>query len=153
MSAKRMTKTDSGSNLSSILNNLEDKTTRKVIFYGSRKSGGSWTDGSAITWPLMAALVEDSEGNLGVYDGVFLTASSHHRYLEVQQVLDAALEAGAGKVYFAPEPIPFTSHETAAVAADVMLSVQIKEFDQVSRVQYFKLLSNMNERQFAEMNE
>ncbi|MBA1203562.1 MULTISPECIES: hypothetical protein [Pseudomonas] len=151
MSATRMT--NRGSHLSSILKHLEEAATRKVIFFATPKSGGSWTDGAENTWPLMAALVEDSGGNYSVYDGVFLTVASPHRYAEVEQVMDAALKADPGKVYYAPEPIPFTSQMSEAAAADVMLSVQIKEFNQVSRVQFFKLLSNMSERQFAEMNE
>lgn len=147
--ANRKTCTDSASNEAALLQVFATNTFRKVIFFASPDTGGSRKDGYETNWPLMAVLVEDQSGELDVYDGDFLTATRYPRYLEVKAVLDAA-QASNGNVFYATAPLPFTSGKGANAAALDMLSVQTDVFDQSTRANYFKLLSRLTEKQYAQ---
>ncbi|KXK67606.1 hypothetical protein BC89_30525 [Pseudomonas monteilii] len=147
--ANRKTCTDSASNEAALLEVFANNTFRRVIFFASPDEGGSRSDGSESNWPLMAVLVEDQAGDLGVYDGDFLTATRYPRYLEVKTVLDAA-QASKGTVLYAKAPLPFTSGKSPEAAAQDMLSVQTDVFDQSTRANYFKLLSRLTEKQYAQ---
>jgi hypothetical protein len=149
--AVRKTHADSASNEKAILEVFANNSFRQVIFFASPDKGGALTDGTFKNWPLMAVLVEDSQGDYHVYDGVFLTATRYERYREVKAVLDAA-EASGGTVLFATQPLPFTSGKGANEAAADMLSVQTDVFDTSTRATYFKLLSRMPEKLIADTN-
>ncbi|POH71561.1 hypothetical protein [Arthrobacter glacialis] len=144
--ANRKTCTDSASNEAALLQVFATNTFRKVIFFASPDTGGSRN------WPLMAVLVEDQSGELDVYDGDFLTATRYPRYLEVKAVLDAA-QASNGNVFYATAPLPFTSGKGEDAAALDMLSVQTDVFDRSTRANYFKLLSRLSEKQYAQTYE
>lgn len=150
MTAIRKTCQASNDNERALLDVFASNNYQQVIFFASPQQGGSSSDGPDTNWPLMSALILDHQGDYTVYDGVFLHASRHNRYSEVKAVLDAAMAADAGDVFFAPDILPFTSHMSANGAASAMLSVRLEVLDQASRAEYFKLLSpTMTESMFA----
>lgn len=151
MTAIRKTAETSNDNERALLDVFASNNYQQVIFFASPQDGGSSTDGPNTNWPLMSALVLDHQGNYTIFDGVFLHASRHNRYSEVKAVLDAAMEAEVGDVFFAPDILPFTSHMSENGAAAAMLSVRLEMLDQESRAKYFQLLSpSMTEAMFAQ---
>lgn len=152
--ATRKTHSDTVSNQKALLDVLANNTYRQVILFASPNVGGSLlNDGPDINWPLMAALVETAQGELEVYDGVFLTAARYPRYQEVKSVLDAAETASNGNVMYATAPLPFTSSKSADDAASDMRSAKTDIFNKSTRAKFFKLLSRLTEEQYAKLVE
>lgn len=123
----------------------------KVTFFASTEEGGDFKDLPDKNWPLMSVLVELKNLDAIVFDGVFLFSTRHSAYLDVKKVLDAAVAASTnGRIFYAPERLPFTSGKDENVAAADMRALHTKQFDAVSRPHYFKLLSpSMTEQDFA----
>jgi len=137
----RFEKTSTANNASALIAGFTEGQFRKVIFYGTAESGGSAKDGHVSNWPLMAVYAEHTNGDVTVYDGLFLTAARDNRYSEVAGVLDAALMPSSCKVYFGSKPLDFTSGMQPDAAAELMLHQPQLPLDSNSRAQYFKLLS------------
>ena len=104
------------------------------------------SDGPDSNLPLLVALTEAVDGDLCVYDGLFLTAARHPRYLEVREVLDAAEHSA--KVYFAGTRAPFTSRLSPAEACEKLRGIEAKmRLTASTRANFFRLLSNLTEAQ------
>ncbi len=104
--------------------------------------------------PLMCALVELEIPHFGkqyiVFDGHFLTATRHPRYLDVRAVLNEA--ELADNCFFSKSPAPFTANRSAPEAAKMLLDLgNIQPLNKETRQIYFSLLSpHLTEAQYQE---
>ena len=109
---------------------LESSGLQKVVFFWSPEEGGSATDGAAVVFPLMSAVVvrngADGETEYEVFDGNFLKAGGGHASLsDMQRVLDKAEGLRFGKAEYGCAVLPFTSHLTPSDAVAKMLDPKL----------------------------
>ncbi|WP_431229171.1 hypothetical protein [Burkholderia contaminans] len=153
MAATRWNNGNTGQNAQGLIDAINDPNIATVtLFAGPTSKDASYTqsDGPDTNLPLLSALAHSSSGNATVFDGVFLTAARKPRYLEVRDVLDAAV--ASGKVYFAASRAPFTSAQTPADAMRTLSAVSPAErLTSANRAEFFRLLSGVTEARFAEL--
>ncbi|TCV51486.1 hypothetical protein [Pseudomonas sp. 460] len=125
---------------------LESAGLQKVVFFWSPLDGGSHTDGAAVDFPLMSAVVvrngADGKPEYEVFDGNFLKASGGNASLsDMQRVLDAAEGLRTGKAEYGCAVLPFTSHLTPSDAVAKMLDPKLvlHYFSPVTRPSFFKV--------------
>lgn len=149
MAVTRWQPENTGKNTQALLAAIADPNVARVTLFASpTKPDADFThsDGPESNLPLLAALTETVDGNLCVYDGLFLTAARRPRYLEVREVLDAA-ELSA-KVFFAGTRAPFTSGMSPAAAVEKLRAVAAPmRLTSTTRGDFFRLLSNLTEAQ------
>ncbi|NIF42038.1 hypothetical protein F3J14_14310 [Burkholderia sp. Tr-862] len=150
MSVIRWEPENTGKNTQALLAAIADPSIALVTLFASPTKPDAdfaHSDGPDSNLPLLAALTESVEGNLCVYDGLFLTAARRPRYLEVREVLDAAERSA--KVYFAETRAPFTSALSAAQAAEKLRAIAAStRLTSATREDFFRLLSNLTEAQY-----
>jgi hypothetical protein len=137
---------------------LESAGLQKVVFFWSPEEGGSATDGAAVVFPLMSAVVvrngADGETEYEVFDGNFLKAGGGNASLsDMQRVLDKAEGLRFGKAEYGCEVLPFTSHLTPSDAVAKMLDdpkLVLHHFSPVTRPSFFKVRPDaMTEKELA----
>lgn len=150
MSVIRWEPENTGKNTQALLAAIADPRIALVTLFASPTKPDAdfaHSDGPDSNLPLLAALTESVDGNLCVYDGLFLTAARRPRYLEVREVLDAAEQSA--KVYFAETRAPFTSALSAARAAEKLRAIAAStRLTSATREDFFRLLSNLTEAQY-----
>jgi len=148
---------NTGDKLNLLLEAIRDPRVDQVVLFASPvapSEGYSDYDGAENNLPIVAALASGTfVGNAPiqvVYDGSFLTAARVPRYLEVKRLLDEAEQSG--KVYFVAQRAPFTSAMQVEKAAETMKSLgEPILLTPQSRSRYFSLLSNLTEKEFANL--
>lgn len=123
MTFHRYENSSTNRNLDALVQDIKSTETMRAILYASLKSPETLTrtDGPETNLPLVAALVENANGDFTVYDGLFLTAQRLPRLAEVDHLLDVAQEIG--NVYFSERRAPFTSSITPDKAAFTLLGL------------------------------
>lgn len=153
MTATRWTNGNTTQNAQGLIEAINDPNTATVTLFASptsKDASFSHSDGPDTNLPLLSALAHSSSGNTTVFDGVFLTAARKPRYLEVRDVLDAAI--ASGKVYFGASRAPFTSAETPADATRILSAVSpVEKLTSSNRAEFFRLLSGVTEARFASL--
>lgn len=103
----------------------------------------------ATNLPSLAALAEMKiqgfPSVFWVFDGTFLTAVRRTRYLEVQQVLDAACKSN--KAWYCADDIELTDPLTPEDAAVYLDGLPTHQLDDTTRPRFFSLLSSLSEEQ------
>lgn len=133
---------------------INDQKCEQVVLFGSPRSPTpdfARSDAPDTNLPLVAALAKYSIPGVSevyvVFDGVFLTAARRPRYLEVRDLLDAAEQTS--KVFFATQPVPFTSSKDPEKAAQIMIDTKpTVQLTTSTRPQYFALLCSIPEAQY-----
>ncbi len=142
--------------LPAILTILNDIKIDRVIFFASPvQPNGNYSqscDGDEVNLPMVAALAEVNLPCIApvyiVFDGRFLTAVRRPRYLDVRELLDAAISSE--KSFFSQERAPFTSSLSAEEAAREMLKLgPLVQLTTATRAAYFELLSSIPESSFG----
>ncbi|WP_049096381.1 hypothetical protein [Burkholderia cepacia] len=153
MAATRWNNGNTTQNTQALIEAINDPNTATVTLFASPTSkDASYThsDGPDTNLPLLSALAYSSSGNTTVFDGVFLTAARIPRYLDVRDVLDAAVMSG--KVYFGASRAPFTSAQTPADATRTLSAVSpVQKLTTANRAEFFRLLSSVTEARLAEL--
>ncbi|MDR5791694.1 hypothetical protein P9281_34675 [Caballeronia sp. LP003] len=153
MTVTRKTTQNTTENARSLIRAIDDPNVRRVILFATQHTADvsfHQEGGSEANLPLLAAVVESVEGNSDLYDGPFLTAVRRPRYLEIRDVLDAG--TGKRRVFFAPKPVPFTSHALPESAVRTLLSHgPFAELTDESRSTFFGLLSSLSESALAKL--
>lgn len=154
MIATRYENSNTTRNLEAILRLVNDPNCKEIRLYASPTGGtkAADSDGAATNFPLLAALARyEIPGITEVYvvfDGSFLTAARKSRYLDVVGLLDACQTVG--KVSFSATRAPFTSTLDPLEAAKSLLQLApVVPFNAGSRAQYFALISNVSEADYA----
>lgn len=151
MAASRWKNGSTTENARGLIETINDPNTATVTLFASPTSTDasySHSDGPDTNLPLLSALAHSSAGNTTVFDGVFLTAARQPRYLEVRDVLDAAI--ASGKVYFGASRAPFTSAQTPVDATRTLSAVSpVEKLTSSNRAEFFRLLSGVTEANFA----
>lgn len=96
--------------------------------------------------PLLGAIAQVEVQGINTYvifDGLFLTAQRRPRYLEVEQVLNESILSS--KVSFITSSVPFTRHLNTIEAVEEFISLPVKQLTDISRSEFFSLLSNYPE--------
>ncbi|CAN7622287.1 hypothetical protein LJR189_004675 [Acidovorax delafieldii] len=145
---------NTGTNETTLIGIINDPACSSVTLFCSPSvptAEFSEADSTENNLPLVAALAKYSIPRIDdlyiVFDGMFLTAARRPRFLEVSRVLDAA--EASGKVWFATNPVPFTSALTPEQAVETMLSEQSTvQLETSTRAQYFALLCGIPEAQY-----
>ncbi len=141
-------------NLTAILEFLEHPSTTALTLCASPLQASPEGIGKrhVTNLPLLSACGEMHLPAIGalyvVFDGSFLTCARKDRYDEVKMLLDVAEKSG--KVSYATGRAPFTDHLPPDQAANQMLSIDHKVLTAQTRPQFFRMLSNLTERQFSE---
>ncbi|MGU7843795.1 hypothetical protein ACV22V_30560 [Burkholderia sp. AW33-5] len=149
MSVTRWQPENTGKNTQALLGAIADPNIALVTLFASPTkpdANFAHSDGPDSNLPLLVALTETVDGNLCVYDGLFLTAARRPRYLEVREVLDAAEQSA--KVHFAGTRAPFTSALPPVQAAEKLCAIAAPtRLTSATRADFFRLLSNLTEAQ------
>ena len=98
--------------------------------------------------PLLGAIAQVKVQGINTYvifDGLFLTAQRRPRYLEVEQVLNESILSS--KVNFITSSAPFTRHLNTIGAVEELISLPVKQLTDISRPEFFSLLSNYPEKE------
>lgn len=147
MTVIRWTNGHTGANAQALLGAISDRAINRVILFATATrfhEGFSNLDGPATNLPLLAAATVSAQGDVTIYDGVFLTAARRPRYLEVRDVLDAAERSE--KVYFGNSPAPFTSGLEPMRAWEQLRRIDVNPFSEKTRASFFSLLSGVSEK-------
>lgn len=136
---------------------LESAGLQKVIFFWSPVDGGSATDGPAVDFPLMSAVVVRNGAHgvteYEVFDGNFLKSGVANPSLsDMQRVLDKAEGLPFGKAEYGCAVLPFTSHLTPSDAVAKMLDPKLvlHHFSPVTRPSFFTVRPDaMTEKELA----
>ncbi|MET2522102.1 hypothetical protein [Ralstonia pseudosolanacearum] len=151
MAATRWSNGNTSQNAQALIEAINDtRNVRVTLFATSSVPNAMFTesDGPETNLPLLAALAQSTDGNLKVFDGLFLTAARQPRYLEVRAVLDAAVRRGS--VYFSEASAPFTSALAPEEAAKRLNGIApVRQLTSASRANFFRLLSGVTEAEFA----
>ncbi|MEW6740903.1 MAG: hypothetical protein AB1325_13495 [Nitrospirota bacterium] len=142
-------------NLEALFQTLQNQNTKRIIFFASpeeKTADMSDDDGPETNLPLLAALAEVEIPAIGilfvVFDGLLLTAARRSRYLEIRQLLDAAVQSG--KTYFSPSRVPFTSRHNPEDAVKIFLNAGSPVLlNEKSRSAFFALLSSISEQDYS----
>lgn len=125
---------------------LEISGLQKVVFFWSPLDGGSDTDGAAVNFPQMSAVVvrdgADGKPEYKVFDGSFLKVGGGNRSIsDMERVLDTAVGLPEGKAEFGCAVLPFTSHLKPEDAVAKMLDPKLvlHYFASVTRPIFFKV--------------
>lgn len=98
--------------------------------------------------PLLGAIAQVKVQGINTYvifDGLFLTAQRRPRYLEVEQVLNESILSS--KVSFITSSAPFTRHLNTIGAVEELIPLPVKQLTDISRPEFFSLLSNYPEKE------
>ena len=137
-------------NSEGLANTIRDAKVDRVVLFASHRAidehptHSGFHDGTMQALPLMAAIAEIElplENNLIiVFDGIFLTAQSSHRQVEIDFVLDEAIKTD--KVWFSGRRSDFTGSLEAEAAADVYLKHcdSLQQLSTDTRNQYLQFL-------------
>lgn len=156
MTATRYETHNTSANLNTIIGMLNDAKTDRVILFATETqptdSFNHQSDGPETNLPLVAALAEfkipGGSPLYVVFDGLFLTAARHPRYLEVRALLDASI--ASDRAFFSQTRVPFTSTLSPEEAAQTLLQIApVVELTNANRSVYFGLLSSLPESAFA----
>ncbi|WP_223508667.1 MULTISPECIES: hypothetical protein [unclassified Pseudomonas] len=125
---------------------LEISGLQKVVFFWSPVDGGSATDGAAVNFPQMSAVVvrdgADGQPEYKVFDGSFLKVGGGNRsFSDMERVLDIAEGLPTGKAEYGCAVLPFTSQLNPADAVAKMLDPKLvlHHFASVTRTLFFKV--------------
>lgn len=146
MTALRHTGTDTGVSASAMRALLQNQNTMKVTFFATRDAPcagyNETTDGAVANLPLVAALAEYRIPGFPpvqlVFDGLFLTRVRIPRSHEVDGVLAEAI--ARKDVYYAPQPVEFTSSLPPEEAAALLAEVPSLPLNEGSVSAYVRLL-------------
>ncbi|MCW2240701.1 hypothetical protein [Azospirillum canadense] len=152
MIVTRHDNTSTTANLASLLTAAVDRNVASVRLFASPTAmtpDASPADGPATNFPLLAAMVTFANGDVTVFDGLFLTAQRRARYAEVRDLLDALQDTG--KASFADERAPFTAARSPEAACRTLFSLgPVQALTSASRAQYFTYLSTLPEAAFEQ---
>lgn len=154
MFAIRYRNSSTTDNLASLVKLLNDPNCVEIRLFATGSAGSvgySDSDGPDTNPPLVSAIAKYVIPGISdvyvLFDGSFLTAARRPRFLEVQELMDAA--QSSGKTSFVPAAVPFTSATEPVAAVATLLNLgPLTSFDQATRAEYFSLLSNIPEAQY-----
>ena len=152
MTVSRWINGHTGANAQALLGEISDPAIMRVILFATAArfhEGFSDSDGPESNLPLLAAATVSAQGDVKIYDGVFLTAARRPRYLEVRDVLDAAERSE--KVFFGNSPAPFTSGLEPMRAWEQLSRIIVNRFSVKTRASFFSLLSALSEKELERL--
>lgn len=147
------TSSATSTNRDNLIDYIKLENCEQIYLFATSHTADEYPDflqfyGPETNLPLLGAVAQIEIQNIKTYvifDGLFLTAQRRPRYLEVEQVLNESILSS--KVSFITSSAPFTRHLNTIGAVEELISLPVKQLTDISRPEFFSLLSNYPEKE------